>query len=454
MSKAYKVLLTTVMTSFLSIGLMVPFRIYANGSLSAPFVGYNIFVYDYEKEIYVTKESVDFDFSNMKLTCSNMQSSGGCMTYSSGSNVAELTGNITYSQVQSDQTTYYTVQVILDETYVGYVRVTQGGTTRTYYINGNQFEFVSADNTAISIASYSLTKKSSVQSLEQIIDLLTDIEDEVDDIEPILNALLDKTDFNFPIESYNFVSYWIGLGKSPISFYNDSYYTFPMFELSTNDQIWRSSLSSGESQIVIFGIDKYITGSNFDSYFTIPSGFSVQYENVGLIPLSPTSYGRIVKYTFTNNNSSSASIILNYIGSNTRIMPIYSRNSKESFISTDFALQFGLSNQLLNDLHIIANGTAGSSQTASSVSNESQSLTDVSDDIHDMESSFNSDLNNNLQAIDTTITPGTFGSSFLASSSWVKTQFDQLTSNTPFGSVLSFSLILGLGLLIVGRALK
>lgn len=435
--------------------MLLPFSISANGSLSAPFVGYNIFVYDYEKEIYVTKESVDFDFSNMKLTCSNMQSSGGCMTYSSGSNVADLTGNITYSQVQSDQTTYYTVQVILDETYVGYVRVTQGGTTRSYYINGNQFEFVSADNTAISIASYSLTKKSSVQSLEQIISLLTDIEDEVDDIEPILNALLDKTDFNFPIESYSFVSYWIGLGKSPISFYNDSYYTFPMFELSTNDQIWRSSVPAGESQIVIFGIDKYITGSNFDSFFTIPSGFSVQYENVGLIPLSTSSYGRLVKYTFTNNNSSSASVILNYIGSNTRIMPIYSRNSKERFISTDFALQFGLNNQLLEDLHNIANGTQGSNDSVSNLDDATSDLNDSISDYVGVENSFNNDMNTALNDIPVNNNlPTAMGTKFLQSANWVRVQFTRLTDNNPFGSVLSFSLVVGIALLVLGKIYK
>ena len=46
------------------------------------------------------------------------------------------------------------------------------------------------------------------------------------------------------------------------------------------------------------------------------------------------------------------------------------------------------------------------------------------------------------------------GSKFLASAQWVRQQFDSLTSNTPFGTVLSFSLILGIALLIIGKAIK
>lgn len=422
------------MTSFLSIGLMVPFRIYANGSLSAPFVGYNIYRITYDFEEYFNGYQVDLDLSGLRFNCNSYNSSGACSLWLQPSSYdGSVDGTIYANTTQTGTSTneIYQVDLILDNDYIGYVNITQSNRSNNYYVNGNKISFTVTNPTnltQLTVNNYSLQLK------------------EDSDLEFLM--------WQYPIESYNFVSYWLGLGKLPIELFQDSYYTYPVFELNTNDQIWRSSMSSGQSQIVIFGIDKYITASNFDSFFTIPSGFSVEYENIGLIPLTPTTFGRIVKYTFTNNNSSSASVILTYKGSDTRIIPIYSRNSREKFISTDFALQFGLSNKLLENLDIIANGTTGSSQTASSVTSESQSLTDVSDDIHDMESTFNNDLNNNLQAIDTTITPGTFGSSFLASSSWVKTQFDQLTSNTPFGSVLSFSLILGLGLLIVGRALK
>lgn len=438
--------------------LLLPFSISANASLSAPFVGYNVYTFDSDYNGYISNFSIDVDTSGLQFTCSNMQSSGGCMTYRQ-TNDGDTTGYIRLNSGSSSvvyDNIVYRVQLILDSDYVGYVYITHGGVSKPWYVNGNIIEFndVLSGNT-ISIGNYHLTKKSSLDSLEEIINLLTDIESEVDDIEPLLNSLLDKTDFNFPIESYNFVSYWIGLGKSPISFYQDSYYTFPMFDLSTNDQIWRSSLASGESQIVIFGIDKYITASNFDSYFTIPSGFSYTYQNVGLIPLSPSSYGRIVKYTFTNNNSSSASVILNYIGSNTRIMPIYSRNSKESFISTDFALQFGLSNQLLEDLHIIANGTSGSNE---SVSNLDDSTSDLNESINDyvgLENDFNNNMNNAMEDIDLNSNlPTAMGTKFLQSANWVRVQFNRMTENNPFGSVLSFSLVVGIALLILGKIYK
>lgn len=472
MSKAYKVLLTTVMTSFLSIGLMVPFRIYANGSLPAPFVGFNVNLIDveiddeYETNIsssggtysgsvarHSASVTLEGDFTAIQRTSSGVtymttetsvgsvngvNNATGTITENAASESGTLSLNISSSSTYHyDEAALMEFEIILDSNYIGYFNVSlkSGSTTlqsRTIYVNGNSASCTWSvlGSFSNSLSNYSITINS--------FDLMLDVEGM----------------WNFPIESYNFVRYFIGLGKSPVQFYMNSYYTFPIFELNNGDQIWRSSMGSGQSQIVIFGIDKYITASNFDSYFTIPAGFSAQYENIGLIPLSTSSYGRIVKYTFTNNNESSQSLILNYIGSSTKITPIYSRNSTEKFISTDFALQFGLRNELLDELGILANGTTGSNQSANNVTNESSNLTDVSDDIHSMESTFNNDLNNNLQVIDTTVTPGTFGSSFLASSSWVKTQFDQLTSNTPFGSVLSFSLVLGLGLLIVGRALK
>lgn len=430
MNKVYKVLLGSVFVSLLF--LAVPFHISANGSLSAPFVGYNVYEIQHDTEYsQYSDRTVEIDLSGLRLNCSSYNSSGACSLWLQPSSY-EVTGNadIILSGSGLTYSSLYQVDLILDNDYIGRVTllINADGSnyTRTYYVNGNKISFTWSSSTTISVSSYNLTLRESEEDVEYLM-------------------------WDYPIESYNFVSYWIGLGKLPVELFQDSYYTYPVFELNTNEQIWRSSLASGESQIVIFGIDKYITASNFDSYFTVPAGFSVQYENIGLIPLSSSTYGRIVKYTFTNNNSSSASVILNYIGGNTRIIPIYSRNSKEKLLSTDFALQFGMSNSLLDNIQIIANGTSASAGSVNDLAQQTDDLQTQSNALIGQEDDFRTDMNSALNDIDTNFT---FGSKFLSSAEWVRTQYNRLVLNTPFESLITFSLLLGLALIMIGKVFK
>lgn len=415
--------------------MLLPFSISANGSLSAPFVGYNIYRITYDFEEYFNGYQVDIDLSGLRFNCSSYNSSGACSLWLQPSSYdGSVDGTIYANTTQTGTSTneIYQVDLILDNDYIGYVNITQSNRSNNYYVNGNKISFTVTNPTnltQLTVNNYSLQLKE--------------------------NSDLEFLMWQYPIESYNFVSYWLGLGKLPIELFQDSYYTYPVFELNTNDQIWRSSMSSGQSQIVIFGIDRYITASNFDSYFTIPSGFSVEYENIGLIPLTPTTYGRIVKYTFTNNNSSSASVILTYKGSDTRIIPIYSRNSREKFISTDFALQFGLTNKLLENLDIIANGTQSSNDSVSNLDDATNDLNDSINDYVGVENSFNNDMNTALNDIPVNNNlPTAMGTKFLQSANWVRVQFTRLTDNNPFGSVLSFSLVVGIALLVLGKIYK
>lgn len=55
-------------------------------------------------------------------------------------------------------------------------------------------------------------------------------------------------------------------------------------------------------------------------------------------------------------------------------------------------------------------------------------------------------VNNNL--------PTAMGTKFLQSANWVRVQFTRLTDNNPFGSVLSFSLVVGIALLVLGKIYK
>lgn len=81
-----------------------------------------------------------------------------------------------------------------------------------------------------------------------------------------------------------------------------------------------------------------------------------------------------------------------------------------------------------------------------------QSLNDASDlesqYFNSVDSQFNNSLNN--------VTPSSdliSNSNFLNSANWVKIQFDRLTNQNAFGSLLGFSLLLGLALAIIGRVL-
>ena len=89
------------------------------------------------------------------------------------------------------------------------------------------------------------------------------------------------------------------------------------------------------------------------------------------------------------------------------------------------------------------------------LNNSSDELNNSSNQLITQEDVFNDDMNNALQDIDTNFNIGTnFGSKFISSANWVKTQYDRLTGNTPFGSLISFSLLIGLALLLVGKVFK
>lgn len=130
-------------------------------------------------------------------------------------------------------------------------------------------------------------------------------------------------------------------------------------------------------------------------------------------------------------------------------MPIYSRNSKESFISTDFALQFGLSNQLLNDLHIIANGSTGSNSAANSLDNSSSNMNTQMNNLVGIEDGYNQQFNNSLNQIDFTSPTG--NQNLLSSANFVITVFNGLIQNNFLSTLIIIICILIIGKKVIGK---
>lgn len=70
-----------------------------------------------------------------------------------------------------------------------------------------------------------------------------------------------------------------------------------------------------------------------------------------------------------------------------------------------------------------------------------------------LENSYKSDLNHNLDNINVNDYNISGITQLSNAANFVRIQFDNLTKNNPFGTILGFSLFLGLSLLIIGKRL-
>lgn len=423
-----------------------------SGSLSAPFVGFNVHVLDIDAE-YKYIDRGNYKISSVggggitgQLNCSSWRSgsdqSTACDIYElesqGNSQVAGLQISIPdFNITNSTNDTFtgtiykriYEVEFILDDSYVGYVTFTANNTSYTSYVNGTSFHqnfwSDSATSYTISITDYSLNRNK-------------------------------YGSWNFPIESFSFVSQLLS-NKSPIEYYYHSDYIFPIFHLNNNDrlfQIWGNP-GNNISIVCILNGNRNNT-SALNSNFTVSNGTITNYkrlQDLGSFKFDDgQSYTHLIYFEISPTESNN--VFMNYTGSYTHqyIIPIYIGYKSQQSISTDFALTFGLRNELLDNLNILANGTTGSNSAANTLENSTSQMNSSQNSLVTQEDSFNDQMNNSLNNIDPNFNINTqFGSKFITSANWVKTQFDKMTGSTPFGSVLGFSLLLGVGLLIIGR---
>lgn len=94
-----------------------------------------------------------------------------------------------------------------------------------------------------------------------------------------------------------------------------------------------------------------------------------------------------------------------------------------------------------------------STTSGTALNNENQILNDTTSDLNNIETTFTTDFDTNINAIDLTSPTIINGNDFLNSANWVRTRFNEITVGTPFGSLIVFSMIIGLALLLIGRTL-
>lgn len=421
--KAY-IILTTVLLLISPI-LYRPFKISANQTLSAPFLGVNVYMIDRETVVKID----EIDLSRLQLYCSNYDSgTGGCKAYRDDNAVQS------YLSVESTiaNTTIYKFEFILDGYYVGtvnfrYLLPTGTYTNVTSYVNGNNFEFsiLQGSEPTIQIVSYDLNRNVNSQ-------------------------------WQYPIESFNVCSYMLNSlpqRYTGINSYND--YMFPIFKIKQNDIVYKTNVANNSNwnHTFIFYINDSCNNVNtFSNFFSIDRGEVLSYKQLNRY-FFDGRIGYLCQVTI-GNFSTSGVLNIKYINANDRYyMPVYcNAHVYNENVSTDFALIFGLNNRLLNALDNIT-GNQQSQQSVNNATTTNQSASDTFTQEETLVNNAEQDLQDNLDNLDIqNKNNNLFGNSkFVASAQWVKLQFDNLTNNNAFGYMITFSLVIGIALVIVGK---
>lgn len=336
----------------------------------------------------------------------------------------------------------------------------------SYYQNG----IINITNVTVNIVS--VVKPQTTVDLTQIITLLTAIENDTSSIDNVLDTTLAQIRLVLAelIESNNYLelinkirSYDIPFESLLINTYFNSYhdpediylsgvydFKFPIYKM--NGRSFRLYGNAGHQYKMIV-LAKSSTVSSFNNSFSISpnSGMSL----ISALYSGNTYFFRqsyLYLMTFTFNCTSSNNYYFDYIGSDTSyyIVPIYYGDVNNKNISTDFALRFGLSNTLLDDLHIIANGTSQSNSAASDLESGNDQMADDMNDLATIENGYNQQLNNQLQQIDFS-SPLQSNAGILPAANFVITIFNGLINNNPFSVLIIIVCILLIGKKVIGK---
>lgn len=96
------------------------------------------------------------------------------------------------------------------------------------------------------------------------------------------------------------------------------------------------------------------------------------------------------------------------------------------------------------------NGNQEANSTSTSLNNKTSELTTSIDNVTSLESDFIDNMDSSIDDINFTSDLVSNGN-LLSSMTWVKQQYDRITVNNVFGSMIQYALLFGLGLLIIGR---
>lgn len=423
--------------SVLVIGVLIsvsllPLRIYAQ-SLTSPFLGINFQVTAYgENASSITLPKINIEYIGSTVPSGYISGQLNCTTPSTPSSSTPCdvfqfqntsgqsgTGNGTriYLNLQNylleangnatiNHQSYFFIdyEFILDDNYKGYVTITdEDNNTKTIYVNGNEFHY---QRIQLDISEKAIT---------------------IDNYE--LNRVSDNIIWTFPMESLSAI--YTPLQYNDVKrFYGNSIYQYPIFTLRANSLIIKQWFNSGK-YYYIFGSSKNIYNiTTFNNEISMDSSITINSVNV---LYSVQSGYNIVKVEFTVSTSNNYNF---RVLSDCEFIPIYIGINTNRYISSEFAEMYDL---------------IGYQNTSNNLNNTNNQLKSDSNLLISIEDSFNNSMNNALQDVSTTFN---MGQSFLNSANWVSTQFNRIVNSTPFASLITFGLTLGLGLLIIGKVRK
>lgn len=412
--------------------VLMPFNIFAETvSGTGPIIGVNVSITDHDHETYNNTGSIVLSTNMTRWQCDQVLN-GACALYvsksSSGGTNDDITGSITMPVYSSDNY-IYTYDFVFDADYIGSITFTNsfGATsTKTYYINGSHLTLSSVSSVStFTISSYSLAKKGT-----------------------------DSLMWMFPIESFGVIS-TVMQNQPMIDLYANSNYIYPIFQVNSNSDFISMYMWQNRRYDFIF-ISNINTGriNGFKRMFKERSGLDLADLYVSETYWNPDSGVAPNKWSFYHvilmNTGTSRTINFQF-NESFKFIPIYFNSEDyQGYLSTDFALQFGLSNRLLDDLHIIAQGTAGSQQAESDLDSGTNTMQQSIDDIVSIESGYTSDFNSSLENIDFS-DPIQSNQGILPAANFVISVFNGLIMNNPLSLLIIIVCVLTIGKRVIGK---
>lgn len=271
---------------------------------------------------------------------------------------------------------------------------------------------------------------------------------------------------------------------------SDTYFYGNKYNWSTGNYIHRTSYDSSTGVNIARNRPYYIvflTSSNTWSSNVSNNNDNNHYASVffapnfgGKVNISMTteefgsstdgSYLNILKVDFVESDSGRSYVKCSFdffgLKANTNLIPIYNgtgiglpSNYKDAFgIPTNIENTVSDINSKINSLSVeqsmtntyITSGNSNSQAANTALNNSNTTLNNRVDQMNSIETEYNSDLNAALDDIDLS-TDFVQHTGFTNAALWVSAQFNRLVIGTPFELVVTFSLITGLALVLIGK---
>lgn len=211
-----------------------------------------------------------------------------------------------------------------------------------------------------------------------------------------------------------------------------------------------SSSQNRAYSVIDYDIINTITGTNFDVYYIVNDKYILIQRNIDYFTLK--------------SHESKSKFYDSSLGCSYPDFPTLPSNSNQTYSSS---IKYGNYYFVFNDTidtntiivkapdtdSLLSDGNTNSQSTTSNNNESNKQLDNTINNMDQLENNYKSDLNNNLNNINSNDFNITGITQLSNAANFVRVQFDNLTKNNPFGTILGFSLFIGLSLLIIGKRL-